>query len=132
MKITSLFVAVLACTLIPAGYAQQAPTKPKRIRVSVAVESEGPQGEWAQSAQGLVDWNDPKSHIHVAVVAAQVEHQGASHWVIVSSVLTMADEKGSDLLVTHDVIAGPDLLSVAHTVGFQVASAVLRLLTGTK
>ena len=54
MKITSLFVAVLAWTLIPAGYApQQAPTKPKRIRVSVAVESEGPQGEWAQSAQDL-------------------------------------------------------------------------------
>jgi hypothetical protein len=156
MKITSLFVAVLACTLIPAGYAQQAPTKPKRIRVSVAVESEGPQGEWAQSAQdltkkqlqklaeliraelskqkdlSLVDWNDPKSHLHVAVVAAQVEHQGASHWVIVSSVLTMADEKGSDLLVTHDVIAGSDLLSVAHTVGFQVASVVSRLLTGMK
>jgi hypothetical protein len=44
----------------------------------------------------------------------------------------MADEKGSDLLVTHDVIAGSDLLSVAHTVGFQVASVVLRLLTGAK
>jgi hypothetical protein len=158
MKITSLFVAVLACSLIPAGYAQQAPTptNPKRIPISVAVESEGPQGEWAQSAQDLtkkqlqklegligeelskqenltvVDANDPKNHLHVAVVAAQVEHQGTSHWVIVSSVLTMADEKGNDLLVTHDVIAGPDLLSVAHTVGFQVASAVLRLITGIK
>jgi len=155
MKSSLLFGTLLVCAVV-AGYARQTPTKPKRIPISFAVESEGPQGDWAQSAQDLtnpqlqklgalireelskqenltlVDANDPKNHLHVAVVAAQVKNQGASKWVIVSSVLTMADEKGNDLLVTHDVIAGPDLLSVAHTVGFQVASAVLHLLTGMK
>jgi hypothetical protein len=131
--------------------------KPNRYSVSVAVESEGPNGEWAQSAQDLtkaqlqklqglireelskhanltlVDVNDPKTHLHVSVVAAQVAHQGHPNWVIVSSVLTLANDKehgNNDFLATHDVIAGPDLLSVAHTVGFQVASTILYLTTG--
>jgi hypothetical protein len=131
--------------------------KPNRYSVSVAVESEGPNGEWAQSVrdlsktqlqklQGLireelsrqedltlVDANDPKTHLHVSVVAAQVAHQGHPNWVIVSSVLTLANDKergNNDVLATHDVIAGPDLLSVAHTVGFQVASSIPHLMTG--
>ena len=78
--------------------------KPNRISVSIAVESEGANGEWAQSAQDLtkvqlqklqglireelskqenltlVDVNDPKTHLHVSVVAAQVAHQGHSNW----------------------------------------------------
>jgi len=131
--------------------------KPSRISVSIAVESEGPNGEWAQSAQDLtktqlqklqglireelskqenltlVDVNDPKTHLHVSVVAAQVAHQGHPNWVILSSVLTLANDKergNNDVLAIHDVIAGPDLLSVAHTVGFQVASSILHLMTG--
>jgi hypothetical protein len=125
----------------------KAAAKPNRIAVSIAVESEGPNGEWAQSAQDLtkgqleklqglireelskqenltlVGPNDPKTHLHVSVVAAQV-----SNLVIVSSVLTLAEHGNNDVLATHDVIAGPDLLSVAHTVGFQVASSIPHLM----
>jgi hypothetical protein len=120
----------------------------------LAVESEGPQGQWVQSSQDLsksqlqrleqlirteiskqedvtlVDAKDPKNHLHVAVVAAQLERQGSLRWIVVSSVLTMADDKGNDLLVTHDVIAGPDLQSTARSIGFQLASAKLRLIMG--
>ncbi len=128
----SLLLVVINLTAGP-GYAQQTQVQPKRIPVSFAVESEGPQGLWAQSSQdlsksqlqrleqlirteiskqedvALVDAKDPKNHLHVAVVAAQLERQGSLRWIVVSSVLTMADDKGNDLLVTHDVIAGkPD------------------------
>src|SRR3974390_1136827 len=134
----------------------QPAAKPNRISVSITVESEGPNGEWAQSAQDLtkaqlqklqglireelskqenltlVGANDPKTHLHVSVVTAQVAHQGHPNLVIVSSVLTLANDKehgNNDVLATHDVIAGPDLLSVAHTVGFQVASTIPHLMT---
>ena len=133
----------------------KAVTKRNRISVSIEVESEGPNGEWAQSVQDLtkaqlqklqaliraelskqenltlVGANDPKTHLHVSVVTAQVAHQGYSNLVIVSSVLTLANDRehgNNDVLATHDVIAGPDLLSVAHTVGFQVASSIPHLM----
>lgn len=77
-----------------------------------------------------MDEKDPKDHLHVAVVAAQLERQGRLRWIVVSSVLTMADEKGNDLLVTQDGIAGPDLPSVARSIGFHLASAKLRLIMG--
>ena len=150
-----LFIALTAGL----EHAQQTQSQPKRISVSFAVESEGPQQWlWAQSSQDLskpqlqrleqliwteiskqqdvtlVDTKDPKSHLHVAVIAAQLERQGSLRWIVVSSALIMSAEDGKggylDLLVTHDVISGPDLPSVARSIGFQLASAKLHLITG--
>ena len=138
-------------------HAQQTQSQPKRIPVSFAVESEGEGllGLWSQDLSKpqlqrleqlirteiskqqdvtLVDAKDPKSHLHVAVVATQLERQGSLRWIVVSSALIMSADDGKggylDLLVTHDVIAGPDLPSVARSIGFQLASAKLRLITG--
>ena len=148
--ITKTVVLLLAMSAA-ACPAQQAQSQPRRIPVSFTVESEGPQGLWMQSSKDLdkvqiellmklvkdaivkqkdvtlVDVESPKDHMHLAVVAAQV---GEANWVIVSSVITMADSKGNDLLVTHDVIAGPNVREVANAIGFQFAAAKLRLITG--
>jgi hypothetical protein len=157
MKMFALIAALLFFASPIRGQAPAQAPKRKTISISLAVESEGPKGEWIQSAKDLtktqlqrletliraelakqpllvlVEPNDPKTHVHVSVVAAQVEHEGKSNWVIVSSVLTLANDKqhgNNDVLATHDVIAGPDLPSVARTVGYQVASATLRFMTG--
>src|SRR5919109_5131775 len=128
-KLVLLLVAISVATCA----AQQAQSQPRRIPVSFVVESEGPQGLWTQSSEdlssgqleklkqlvkaeiikqqdvSLVDENAPKDHMRVTVVASQVPHSDQSSWIIVSSVVTMADSKGNDLLITHDVIAGPDV-----------------------
>jgi hypothetical protein len=151
--ITRLVVLLFAISVTTCA-AQPAQSSPKRIPVSFAVESEGPQGLWTQSSEdlstiqlqsleqlvkaeimkqedvALVEAKDPKDHLHVAVVAGQLPHSGASSWVIASSVVTIADSKGNDLLVTHDVIAGPEVRSVARSIGAQLATVKLRFLTG--
>lgn len=122
--------------------------QPKRIPVSVRVEPEGPTGLWTQSARDLpegqrreleklitsllskdesltiVDANS-KSNLHVTVVAAQVAGASGRRWVIASSAVTLANEANS--LGTHDVIAGPDLQSVARSIVSYFASFRLRV-----
>jgi len=44
----------------------------------------------------------------------------------------LAKTEGDDVLATHDVIAGPDLSSLARSIGFQFASLRLRLVTGAQ
>lgn len=129
---------------------QQAQQQPNRIPVSVAVDSEGPEGLWAQSAVDLsklqlqelgnlmkaeiskqkdirlVETKDPRDHVHVAVVAAKVECSGR-RWFLASSVVSIATAKGEDIFVTHDVIAGTDLASVARSTSFYLASIKIRL-----
>ena len=156
MKIFAVF-AVLFLSTAPVHCQTSSQEKSKTISVSLAVESEGPKGEWMQSAHDLtkgqlqkletlikaeltkqpllviVEPSDPKTHLHVSVVAGEVEHERKLNWVIVSSVITLATDKehgNNDVLATHDVIAGPDLPSVARTVGYQVASTILRFMTG--
>jgi hypothetical protein len=137
-----------------AGDGRRALAQPHRIPVSFAVEAEGPGGLWAQSSNDLskpqlekleqliraevskqedvtvVEMNDPQTHLHISVVAAQLERRGNTNWIVASSVVTLAQEKGGDILGTHDVVAGPDLASVARTVAVQLATIKLRLITG--
>ncbi|HEY6291677.1 MAG TPA: hypothetical protein VI455_08985 [Terriglobia bacterium] len=61
--------------------------------------------------------------IGVVVVAAKLPNGVGGSWYIASSVLTVASAKGTDELVTHDVIAESDLASLAHRIAFQFASA---------
>jgi hypothetical protein len=118
------------------------------------VESEGPDGLWAQSSKdlskaqlqnleklirteiskqqdvSLVEANDPKDHLNISVVAAKVEGPGGANWIVVSSAVNVAKSQGGDLAGTHDVIAGPDLSSVASAVGFYLSSVKLRAALG--
>jgi hypothetical protein len=148
-SVALLFAAMMSAVAIPAQ--QQAKEPAKRIPVSIAVESEGPQGLWSQYSKdlskvqlqelkqlvsadvsrqqdvSLVDASDPKDHLHLAIVVARLDHAAGTSWFVASSVVTIAESKGDDVLATHDVIAGPDLQSLAHSVGFQLASTKLRL-----
>lgn len=126
-----------------AGPAAQ--SKPIPIAVQVEAEGEGKgQGMWTQAAIDLTpteaktletlvvedlkkqdglkivprDYQD--DYIGVVVVAAKLPNGGTagSWYYIASSVITLAKKKGTDELVTHDVVAGPDLSSLAHSISY--------------
>jgi hypothetical protein len=130
----------------------------KVIPIGVKVEAEGggvSQGMWTQSAKDLtpselktleslivveikkqegikivpLDYQD--DYIGIVIVAAKLPNSATGKWYYVaSSVVTVATKKGIDELVTHDVIAGTDLTSITHSVGFLFASARFRAATG--
>jgi hypothetical protein len=146
-----LLVFVLTANV---GDGKQASPQPKRIPVSFEVETEGPGGLWAQSSDDLsksqlgsleqliraeiskqedvtiVEMNDPQTHLHISVVAAQLKNRGSLNWIVASSAVTLARENGGDILGTHDVVAGNGLAPVARAVSVQLATIKFRLITG--
>jgi hypothetical protein len=68
----------------------------------------------------LVEQNDTGTHLHLTVVAAQLEGVRGRNWIVASRVVTLATKDGIDEFGTHDVIAGPELESVAQRAAFQV------------
>jgi len=69
--------------------------------------------------------------VGIAVVAAKLPNGNTGKWYYVaSSAVTIATKKGIDELVTHDVVAGADLTSLARTIRFQFVSARFRAATG--
>ncbi len=147
----------LGVLLLFVGPSRRAGAQPKPIPVGVKVEAEGGgkgQGMWAQAANDLtpkelkaleslvvaeirkqegvkiVPANYPEDFIAVVVVAAKLPNGGAGRWYIASSVVTVATKKGTDELVTHDVVGESDLASLARSIGFQFASVRLRAALG--
>jgi hypothetical protein len=139
--------------LIPAlvvGCFGQVSTSPKPILLAVTVESEGPNGLWAQSGHDLsksqIDQletlvrgelsketgllllakDDPNDILGLSIVAEKADGANGSVSFVASAALVVSKKSGDDLLVTHDVISGPDLASVAKTVAFYFASMRLR------
>ena len=72
----------------------------------------------------------PENCIGIAVVAAKLPKIGGGQWYVVSSALLVSTKEGTDELVTHDVIAGSDLQSVARSIAYQFVTARLRAVTG--
>jgi hypothetical protein len=66
----------------------------------------------------LVEQNDTGTHLHLTVVAAPLEGVRGRKWIVASSVVTLATKDGIDEFGTHDVIAGPELESVAQRAAF--------------
>jgi len=155
VRIIRLWICFLFMGLVAlANSYQQGKEPPKITPVSIAVESEGPNGLWVQSVIDLtnpqlqkleqmvrtqiagiqnvriVDAKDSEDHLHITVVGGRVPRPGGGSWFVVSSVVTLAKAEGIDLLATHDVIAGPDLSSVAKSVVFQFLSMKLRFSLG--
>jgi len=146
----TLFV-VLACT--PASAMQKASSKP--IKVILKVESQGPGGLWMQvgkdlspaelaqlrslitaelgklSNHKLVSSDDKDDALGLLVVAEKLE-VGKETYVVLSSALILAKASGTDLLVTHDVIAQTNLALAAKAVVGQLTSAELRLMVGLR
>jgi len=132
----------------------QAATPPKPIRLAVTVESEGPSGLWAQSAHDLsksqidqletlvrgelskqqdlllVAKDDPNDILGLSIVVEKVEGPNQAVSFVASTALAVSKKSGDDLFVTHDVVSGPDLASVAKTVAFYFAAMRLRLTLG--
>lgn len=144
-------LVVLACT--PAGAVQKA--SPKPIKVILKVESQGPEGLWMQvgkdlssaelaqlrslitaelgklSNHKLVSSDDKDDALGLLVVAEKLE-VGKETYVVLSSALTLAKAGGSDLLVTHDVIAQTNLALAAKAVAGQLLGAELRGILGLR
>jgi len=146
---------VLLSVFFPASTRAGAPVK--SIPVGVKFEAEGGgkgQGMWAQAANDLtpgelktleslvsteirkqegikiVPVDYPEDFIGMVVVAAKIPNGSAGEWYIASSVVIVANKKGTDELVTHDVFAESDLASLAHNVGLQFATVRLRAAMG--
>jgi len=132
----------------------QAASKPKPIRLGIVVQSEGPNGLWAQTGRDLtkaelseleslvkqelskqegvvlVSKDDPSDIIGLSIVVEKVGRGSPSVSFVASASLVISKKSGDDIFVTHDVIGGPDLASVARTVAFYFASARFRFTTG--
>lgn len=146
-------VLVLALPMIVA--AQQQPSQPSRnILLSVHAENEGPNGLWVQAGRDLsvkelatfqqlldksfttmkdirlVEVQDKRDHFEVIVSVTKVRRDSVRWWYAVSSVIGMAEPK-IDEFVSHNVIVGEDLKTVANAVGFSFASIRLRMALGS-
>ena len=154
MKLSTVTALSLLIAFLGLVCASQESKKPAQIRIAITVESEGPQGLWAQSAEdpakaelqeprGSSRWNsqskkdltivtkdDPHDMLGLSIVAEKVGKRPGSGLFVVSSALVIAKKNGDDIFASHDVIAGSDLDSVAKGVAFYLASAKLRLMTG--
>jgi hypothetical protein len=157
MKLRNRFTIVACLVLLSLAPLRLAQAQSKPIPIGVKVEAEGGgegQGMWAQSASDLtptelktletlvvaeiqkqedvkiVPLDYPEDFIGIVIVAAKLPKRGGGYWFIGSSMVTVSTKKGIDELLTHDVIAGADLSSLARTIAFQFASARLRAATG--
>jgi hypothetical protein len=131
--------------------AQQSPPQP--VRVIVRVETEGPQGLWMQAGTDLsaaeldnlrklitaeiaalpghqlVSSTDKHDDLGIVVVAEKL-HRGQDTHFLLSSVLTIAKADGTDLFVSHDVIAAPTIALAAKSVAGYLTSVELRGILG--
>jgi hypothetical protein len=151
------FVA-LAFVTHPCAAQQKDASQSKPILIGVKVEAEGGgkgQGMWTQAATDLtatelktleslvlaeikkqegvkiVSLDYPDDYIGIAVVAAKLPTANAEKWYyIASSVVIVSKKKGTDELLTHDVVAESNLASLSRAIAYQFASARLRAATG--
>jgi hypothetical protein len=158
MRLETRTLICLGVSLLLVGLSPNAIGQRKPILVAVKVEAEGggeDQGMWVQAAEDLtprelktleslvvtetkkqegvkiVPLDYSEDYIGVVVVAAKLPNGNTGQWYYVaSSVVTIATKKGIDELVTHDVLAGADLASLARTIGFRFASVRLRAALG--
>jgi hypothetical protein len=155
VAVVLLLALTTALTVVPVA-AQQPEAAVIRTPLSVRIDSEGPAGIWSQSvrdlskaelvelgrlirasiatnkAVALTDESNPRDQLFLTVVVAQVGSQG-HRWITASSAITFVHEKGGvSSLITHDVIIGPDLSSIARSVGYYLATTNFRLIAGIR
>ena len=139
----AMFVLLLSvCSL-----AQQ-PTK--AILISVHAENEGPGGPWIQSEKDLsaaelaklqelldssfstikdvrlVEMQDKRDHIEIVVSVTKVP-RGESRWYYAASSVIGIARPEIDEFVSHNVIVGEDIATLAKTIGFSFLSTRLRV-----
>ena len=158
MKNLALRALILCCGLglAPLAVAAQQPSvnNPRTILLSVHAENEGPNGLWVQAGQDLsatelgtfqqllknsftvmkdirfVDVEDKRDHVEVIVSLTKVRHPNGTWWYAASSVIGLAKPK-VDEFVSHNVIVGEDLQTVAKAVRFAFVSVRLRIAFGS-
>lgn len=143
-------LAIVGIFLVLTGTPKIASAQTKVISVGIKVEAEGgttSRGLWTQSANDLtpkelktlealtvqqiqqqpgitiVPLTYKEDFVGVVVVAAKVAGRNSGVWYVASSVILVSKKNGTDEFVTHDVLAGPDLPSVARSVSAQLAAA---------
>jgi len=124
----------------------------KTILLSVHAENEGPEGLWVQSGKDLttpelaklqelldssfsvakdvqlVDSQDKGDHVEIVVSVTKVP-RGKDMYYAASSVIGLARPK-VDEFVSHNVVVGEDIPTIAKAIGFSFASIRLRLALG--
>jgi hypothetical protein len=130
---------------------QQRPAKP--VKLILRVDAQGPEGLWMQVAKDLtpaeltqlrslivgelakisnhrvVSADTKEDVLGLLVVAAKLQ-VGRETCFVLSNVVTIAKAKGTDVFVTHDVVAEPDLALSAKAVVGSLVSAELRGVIG--
>jgi hypothetical protein len=157
MKNLALRALILCCGLglapLLVAAQQTSKDKPQTILLSAHAENEGPNGLWVQAGQDLnptelgtfqqvveqsftamkdirlVEVEDKRDHVEVIVSLTKVRRDNGRWWYAASSVIGLAKPK-IDEFVSHNVIVGEDLQTVAKAVGFSFASVRLRMALG--
>jgi hypothetical protein len=142
--------AISPCALVSAQQ-QKRPNKP--VKVILKVEAQGPGGLWMQAGKDLsstelnqlrsliiegieklpnhklVPLDDKDEDLGLAVVAEKLQC-GQDTYILLSSALTIAKANGTDVFVSHDVIASTTLALAANAVVGILASVEFRAFTG--
>jgi hypothetical protein len=154
MKNLAFRALILCCGLGLASLvvAAQQPSEnnPRTILLSVHAENEGPNGLWVQAGQNLsaaevgtfqellkhaftaiedvrlVEVEDKRNHVEVIVSLTKVRRDTGRWWYAASSVIGLAEPR-TDEFVSHNVIVGENLQTIAKAVGFSFASVRLRI-----
>jgi len=143
-----LFFLLLCICTFPQ---QEQPSKP--ILLSVHAENEGPEGLWVQSGKDLtapelaklqelldtsfsvakdvqlVDTQDKRDHVEILVSVTKVPRGNGTWYYAASSVIGLALPKVNEF-VSHNVVVGEDVPTIAKAIGFSFASVRLRLALG--
>ena len=154
MKKLALSILILSWVLVFAPLVTVAQQPSKTILLSVHAENEGPNGLWVQAGQDLtkveletfqrlleksftvvkdirlVDVEEKQDHVEVVVSLTKVRRSTGGWWYAASSVIGLAKVK-TDEFVSHNVIVGKDLQTVAQAVAFSFASIRLRIALGS-
>jgi hypothetical protein len=149
-KATLLGIISVFCLALRAAPEQESRLAPIGIRV----ETEGPDILWTGSAfeptaaelktlQSLavagiskqkgvqiVPLNYPRDYIFIGVVVGKISDGHNGHLYVASSVYTTATAGNKDEFVSHNVLAGRDLPSLADALVLQFASMKLRATLG--
>jgi hypothetical protein len=148
-----ILAVVFANVAVQTTIAAQPQRSGKPLKIILKVESEGPEGLQVQSAkelssaelkqlrsliQGeiatlkdhrLVPPDEKGDAVGLVIVAGKYQNAGDS-LILLSSVITIAKADGTDVFVSHDVIAARTLALAARAVAFYLASVEFRSLLG--
>jgi hypothetical protein len=152
-RVWIVVVALICLTLTGQIQAQTSNQQPRDIKITLSVEKEGPNGQFAQAGTDLtnaelatlrssiedrllkanhllVPEDYATDHLYLSVVTEKIKTAGGPTYFVVSSALSVGKTQGNIGSLTHDVIAESTLDATARAVVYYLLAIELRGVTG--